>query len=146
MAERLQHIPSNFYSRPLLLGSSCLTSQFHLQPGGATTLSSNTRSVNGRDTTSSWRQTNSHTLLIMFSFSARWIRNELELWSTCYGCSFTNYKWDTMRMILMMMVVTIILKEKGEWGRQWIVCLILFKHITYINSFNSKDSSTKQVL
>ena len=45
----------------------------------------------------------------------------------------------------MMMVVTI-LKEKGEWGRQWIVCLILFKHITYINSFNSKDSSTKQVL
>lgn len=103
IADSLQHIPSNFHSRPLLLGSSCLTSQLHVQPGGATTVNSNTRSVNGGDTTSSWRHTNFHALLIMFSFSTRWIRNELELWSCC-GCSLANYKCVLMWMILMMMV------------------------------------------
>lgn len=49
MAGCLQHIPSNFYSRQLLLGSSCsarhLTSQHHMQPGGATQWS-----VSGGDT------------------------------------------------------------------------------------------------
>lgn len=43
IADCLQHIPSNFHSRPLLLGSSCSTSQLHVQPGGATTVNSSTR-------------------------------------------------------------------------------------------------------
>lgn len=84
---------------------------------GPTTVNSNTRSVNGGDTTSSWEAHKlprpAHHVLFLHKVNEKWT------WTVnlYYGCSFANYKCDVMWMILlMMMVVTTILKEKGGRG------------------------------